>query len=469
MGVLARARGPTSGRTSRRDLAPPRGWLAVDFADHRRSTGSSTAPGMHEKLRRRRDRPGRDAGPGVHAAARSACTRVPFAGKPAFDVTFAMCGLTQIFNMLGWPAISVPCGRDDAGHARSGIQLAALPWRESYCLAAAAVVEAAAALTRAAAVDAELARGRARRPPWRASSTGRRSARPGRGGSTSRSRRRGGLSIAARTASALTVPGGIAAIRRVARSSRRIVPGRLADGRVAVAAGVLEEVVRVDEHAAVVGRARSPGPAGDTSTVQAAPPSLVGDDRDRARRRDVGGARRARAPTTAPSASSSTRRQSTWIGTPTGGPSSRWPRMLSRTRDAAVVHRRSCRRCRPRSASRRGGRRGARSSTRSSPRPARCASPRSGSPSAEPEAVIAPRQAMVEHSPADAARSSVRAFSAPISSTGKPSRAAMPSISAPSSAGDLGGDAVERLDAEPAQIVAGAEAVAARRAARRRP
>jgi aspartyl-tRNA(Asn)/glutamyl-tRNA(Gln) amidotransferase subunit A len=67
---------------------------------------------------------------------------VPFAGEPALDVTFAMCGLTQIFNILGWPAISVPCGRDDAGMP-VGLQLASLPWQESYCLAAAAVVEAA--------------------------------------------------------------------------------------------------------------------------------------------------------------------------------------------------------------------------------------------------------------------------------------------------------------------------------------
>jgi aspartyl-tRNA(Asn)/glutamyl-tRNA(Gln) amidotransferase subunit A len=68
---------------------------------------------------------------------------VPFAGKPAFDVTYAMCGLTQIFNILGWPAISVPSGQDDAGMP-VGLQLASLPWQESYCLAAAAVVEAAA-------------------------------------------------------------------------------------------------------------------------------------------------------------------------------------------------------------------------------------------------------------------------------------------------------------------------------------
>ena len=69
--------------------------------------------------------------------------RIPYAGRPDEDVTHAMCGLTVIFNMLGWPAISVPCGRDDAGMP-AGLQLAALPWRERYCFAAAAVVEAAA-------------------------------------------------------------------------------------------------------------------------------------------------------------------------------------------------------------------------------------------------------------------------------------------------------------------------------------
>ncbi|MGN6378282.1 MAG: amidase [Gaiellales bacterium] len=68
--------------------------------------------------------------------------RVPFAGKPDEDVTVAMCGLTEIYNVLGWPAISVPCGRDDAGMP-VGAQLAALPWQESVCIAAAAVVERA--------------------------------------------------------------------------------------------------------------------------------------------------------------------------------------------------------------------------------------------------------------------------------------------------------------------------------------
>jgi aspartyl-tRNA(Asn)/glutamyl-tRNA(Gln) amidotransferase subunit A len=66
--------------------------------------------------------------------------RVPFAGNPDEDVTVAMCGLTEIYNVLGWPAISVPCGRDEAGMP-AGVQLAALPWRESDCIAAAAVVE----------------------------------------------------------------------------------------------------------------------------------------------------------------------------------------------------------------------------------------------------------------------------------------------------------------------------------------
>jgi aspartyl-tRNA(Asn)/glutamyl-tRNA(Gln) amidotransferase subunit A len=68
-------------------------------------------------------------------------TEVLFAGKQS-DVTVAMCRLTGIFNILGWPAISVPSGRDDAGMP-VGLQLASLPWQESYCLAAAAVVEAA--------------------------------------------------------------------------------------------------------------------------------------------------------------------------------------------------------------------------------------------------------------------------------------------------------------------------------------
>ncbi|MDX6592165.1 MAG: aspartyl-tRNA(Asn)/glutamyl-tRNA(Gln) amidotransferase subunit [Gaiellales bacterium] len=68
-------------------------------------------------------------------------TRVPFAGND-IDVTSAMCAMTGIFNVLGWPAISVPCGTDEAG-LPVGCQIAALPWREADCIAAGAVVEAA--------------------------------------------------------------------------------------------------------------------------------------------------------------------------------------------------------------------------------------------------------------------------------------------------------------------------------------
>ena len=58
------------------------------------------------------------------------------------DVGVAMCAMTDVFNALGWPAITVPCGTDSAGMP-VGLQIAALPWREADCLSPAAVVEAA--------------------------------------------------------------------------------------------------------------------------------------------------------------------------------------------------------------------------------------------------------------------------------------------------------------------------------------
>jgi aspartyl-tRNA(Asn)/glutamyl-tRNA(Gln) amidotransferase subunit A len=73
---------------------------------------------------------------------RAGVDAVAFADKQAVPVTVAMCGLTEVFNVLGWPAISVPCGVDGSG-LPVGAQIAALPWREVDCLAAAAVVEEA--------------------------------------------------------------------------------------------------------------------------------------------------------------------------------------------------------------------------------------------------------------------------------------------------------------------------------------
>ncbi len=68
--------------------------------------------------------------------------RLPFAGDPADDVTGVMCAMTDVYNVLGWPAITVPCGRDGLG-LPVGCQIAAPPWHEIDCLAAAEVVERA--------------------------------------------------------------------------------------------------------------------------------------------------------------------------------------------------------------------------------------------------------------------------------------------------------------------------------------
>ena len=124
-----------------RDLALADGMGAVAFAETNQYR-LDYAGRMLEKVRA--------AGIDVIATPTQAQTPPPigvstisYAGKPDVDVTHAMCGLTLVFNLLGWPAASVPCGRDNA-RLPVGIQLAALPWREDYCLAAAAAVEAAA-------------------------------------------------------------------------------------------------------------------------------------------------------------------------------------------------------------------------------------------------------------------------------------------------------------------------------------
>ena len=99
-------------------------------------------PGPHARVAGRgRDRPGRDAGPGVHAAShrrhRGAVRREGGVRRHLRDV--------RPDADLQHPRLAGDqraVGRDDAGMP-VGLQLASLPWQESYCLAAAAVVEAA--------------------------------------------------------------------------------------------------------------------------------------------------------------------------------------------------------------------------------------------------------------------------------------------------------------------------------------
>ena len=137
---------------------------------------------------------------------------------------------------------------------------------------------------------------------------------------------------------------------------------------------------------------------------------------------------------TAPSDSSSSRRQSACTGTPTGVRSLRWPRMFRSTPTPEALT--PILPTMPASVSVSTRRPSACSIVHTS-QPSRSSSCQSQvwTPKGLPDAVAVPRQAMVEHSPADAARSSVRAFSAPISSTWLPLPWAMPSISS-SRAGD---------------------------------
>ena len=60
---------------------------------------------------------------------------------------WASTAYTAPFNLLGWPAITVPVGFG-AGNLPLGLQMAARPWHESVILRAAYTIEAAKIFTR---------------------------------------------------------------------------------------------------------------------------------------------------------------------------------------------------------------------------------------------------------------------------------------------------------------------------------
>ena len=58
------------------------------------------------------------------------------------DVRMAATRLTRPFNVLGWPALALPCGFSNAGMP-IGLQLVAPPEQEDTLLQAGAALEAA--------------------------------------------------------------------------------------------------------------------------------------------------------------------------------------------------------------------------------------------------------------------------------------------------------------------------------------
>jgi hypothetical protein len=172
----------------------------------------------------------------------------------------------------------------------------------------------------------------------------------------------------------------------------------------------------------------NPGPAAHSSTVHTAPPFSSAATTVAALEAETVAVVRISSASTAFAARSSTVRVSTWTGTPSGGPSSRCPRMFSITPtpadDIPILP------TMPASV---------RVSTRwplgwsivQRSQLSAIASCQSHvcSPIGSPLEVTSPRHAMVEHSPRPAQSSSVRAFSAPIASTLTPLPCAMPSIS----------------------------------------